>query len=323
MLLEEVRPRHVRDLVLALRQDGKLAPRTIHHVYHLTAGMFRTAVADEVLEATPCVLPGRGVLPKKVDKDPAWRASAIYTREEVETLISDSRIPEDRRVLYALKALAGLRHSEAAGLRWRQYDRELEPLGGLSLERTKTQVPRRVPVHATLARILAEWKLAGFERTYGRVPEADDLVVPTRNMTQRPSPDAQRALLLDLAALELRARRGHDLRRTFITLAQVDGGRRDLLESISHGPRGDIVSVYTTFPWPGLCAEVAKLRIELREGIVISGDFRAVATALATTRRTARNRWQKTATPAGFEVFERLSGKPKCGAAFAHFSGER
>src|SRR4051812_23951783 len=33
MLLEEVRPRHVRDLVLALRQDGKLAPRTIHHVF--------------------------------------------------------------------------------------------------------------------------------------------------------------------------------------------------------------------------------------------------------------------------------------------------
>ena len=37
------------------------------------------------------------------------------------------------------------------------------------------------------------------------------------------------------------------LRRTFITLAQVDGARKDILEAISHGPRGDIVSVYTTF----------------------------------------------------------------------------
>ena len=63
--------------------------------------------------------------------------------------------------------------------------------------------------------------------------------------------------------LGLRPRRGHDLRRTFITLAQVDGARRDLLETITHGPRGDIVSVYTTFPWPALCAEVAKLQIEL------------------------------------------------------------
>lgn len=48
--------------------------------------------------------------------------------------------------------------------------------------------------------------------------------------------------------LGLRRRRGHDLRRTFITLAQVDGARRDLLETVTHGPRGDIVSIYTTFP---------------------------------------------------------------------------
>ena len=32
----------------------------------------------------------------------------------------------------------------------------------------------------------------------------------------------------------------------------------DLLETITHGPRGDIVSVYTTFPWPALCEEVKK-----------------------------------------------------------------
>jgi hypothetical protein len=44
--------------------------------------------------------------------------------------------------------------------------------------------------------------------------------------------------------------------------AEVDGARKDILEAISHGPRGDIVSVYTTFPWPVLCAEVGKLNIE-------------------------------------------------------------
>jgi integrase len=86
-------------------------------------------------------------------------------------LISDARIPEDRRVLYALKALAGLRHGEVAGLTWRQYDATLEPLGGLSLERTKTQVPRRVPVHPTLARALAEWKLSAWRRKGGRMAQ--------------------------------------------------------------------------------------------------------------------------------------------------------
>ena len=88
----------------------------------------------------------------------------------------------------------------------------------------------------------------------------------------------------DLDLLNLRPRRGHDLRRTFITLAQVDGARRDLLESITtHGPRGDIVSVYTTFPWPALCAEVAKLQIQLRSAPAVAGDERAFATTFATT----------------------------------------
>lgn len=157
--LEEVQSRHIRELVLklrtkTLREDEKLAPRTVRNIYGLLSTMFRDAVADGLVATTPCVV-RRGVLPKKADKDPSWRPTAIYTREEAERLISDRRIPEDRRVLYALKVLAGLRHGEAASLRWRQYDRTLEPLGGLSLEHTKTDVPRRVPVHPTLARVLA------------------------------------------------------------------------------------------------------------------------------------------------------------------------
>jgi integrase len=297
MPIDEVRPRHIRDLVLEMRKDGALAPRSIRNVYGVLATMFRTAVADELILATPCVL-ARGILPKKVDKDPAWRATAIFTRPEVEQLISDVRIPEDRRALYALKGIAGLRHTEAATLRWRQYDATLEPLGALNLEKTKTGVPRRIPVHATLARLLAEWKLSGWERTYGRRPDADDIIVPTRNLTERPSPDSQRSLGLDLDTLKLRRRRGHDLRRTFVTLAQVDGARRDLLETISHGPRGDIINVYSSFPWPALCAEVAKLKIDKREGQLIEADF---ATEFATRQASARNRWTKKATPAGFE----------------------
>jgi len=127
--------------------------------------MFRTAVADELVPFTPCVL-AKGILPKNVDKDATFRANAIFTREDVQVLISDVRILEDRRVVHALKALAALRHSEASGLRWRHYTAGLEPLGALDLERTKTQVPRRVPVHPTLARILRDWReAAGSEPT--------------------------------------------------------------------------------------------------------------------------------------------------------------
>jgi integrase len=296
--LDEVRPRHVRSLIKTLRAAGELAPRTIYHVFFTLAQMFKCAVADELIDVTPCVIV-KGDLPKKTDKDPSWRVTAIYTREEVEMLISDLRIPEDRRVLYALKSLAGLRHSEAAELTWRQYDTTLEPLGRIALEHTKTKVPRQVPVHPTLARVLDEWKTAGWERVYGRPPEPGDLITPSRNMTPKDKHESPKQLRADLELLRLRTRRGHDMRRTFITLAQVDGARRDLLETITHGPRGDIVSMYTSFPWPALCPEVAKLQIQLRPAPALDGDGRGLATTFATTATKARNRWRKSVTPPG------------------------
>jgi len=128
---------------------------------------------------------------------------------------------------------------------------------------------------------------------------------------------AEKALHDDLALLELRPRRGHDLRRTFITLAQVDGARKDILEAISHGPRGDIVSVYTTFPWPVLCAEVRKLKIEpvvvrIPRGLVDKTRYTAV-----TGEQSSRNRWTKRATPAGFEIESRDFPKTKRDATLA------
>jgi hypothetical protein len=79
----------------------------------------------------------------------------------------------------------------------------------------------------------------------------------------RQQSEAQEALLLDLQKLGLRPRRGHDLRRTFITLAQADGADRNASKSMTHGARGDIVDVYTSLPWPVTCREIAKLSIIL------------------------------------------------------------
>jgi len=111
----------------------------------------------------------RGELSPKVDEDPEWRTPATYTARDGATDFR-SRIPVDRRVQYAFEAIAGLRHGGVAGLRWRHYDPTLEPLGRLVIAtsydtgRTKTEVTRRVPVHATLAKILAAWKLSHWER---------------------------------------------------------------------------------------------------------------------------------------------------------------
>jgi integrase len=158
-------------------------------------------------------------------------------------------------VQYALKAIVGLRHGEVAGLRWRHYDPTLEPLGRLVIAtsydtgRTKTDVTRRVPVHPTLCKILAAWKLSHWERIYGRAPTADDLVVPTRNLTTVDASDAVHAFKADLAALGLRIeagehrdRGGHDLRSWFITTCQEHGAHRDLLRVVTHTSKGDVVA---------------------------------------------------------------------------------
>jgi len=54
-----------------------------------------------------------------------------------------------------------------------QYDDQ--PLKTSSGDDTKE---RLVPVHADLARLLAEWHGAGFEEAYGRAPTLDDFIVP-------------------------------------------------------------------------------------------------------------------------------------------------
>jgi integrase len=299
MLLAEVRPRHIRDIVIELRNAGELAPATIRQVSGVLHTMFKSAVIEELIASNPVVLE-RGTLPKKVDKDPTWRHEAIYTRLEIETLIADERILADRRVLYALKSLAALRHTEAATLTWAQYDHRAEPLGAFNLGETKNGVPRRMPVHATLARMLVAWKATGWREVYGRDPKPDDLIVPTRNLTARDANESQRQLIADLELLELRVtagkgtttrrqkRRGHDMRRTFITLARTDGAQKDILRWCTHGPSpGEMMDLYSSFDWSALCAEVAKLRIEPRDGKVISMPLRIAANGGAPTHPNA------------------------------------
>lgn len=82
-----------------------------------------------------------------------------------------------------------MRTGEAAALRWRHYSPEVRPLGKLLVARsyntkrnreknTKTEAVKHVPVHPTLAAMLAEWKLGGWPAMYGRAPGPDDLIVP-------------------------------------------------------------------------------------------------------------------------------------------------
>jgi len=268
--LDELRPHHIRDLVRSLVATG-MAARTVRNTYGILRTMLRDAYVDEVIPSNPCVL-HRGELPGKEDKDPEWRSQATYTRQEVGLLLTSPLIPHQRRIQYALKALAGLRHGEVAGLRWRHYEVGIDELGRLRIStsydrgKTKTGRPREIPVHPELAWMLALWEL-NWPTLYGRSKTPDDYIVPTQNLTPIDAADAGHAFVYDLVQLGLRVkagqkrnRGGHDLRAWFITTAQEDGAHRDLLRVVTHPGKGDVVGGYTRPPWKALCAEVAKLR---------------------------------------------------------------
>lgn len=279
MLLDEVRPRHLVAAFTLLRndKDRHLAPKTIWNVYGSLQGLYNEAHLDGLVEQTPCIL-GEAHLGPKVDKDPEWRPTAIYTREELELLISDERVPLDRRVMYALEGIGALRHGEAAGLRIRHYEPACRPLGKLTIAtsydkgRTKSKLPRYMPVHPTLAILLDHWLTEGWPAMMGRKPTADDVFVPTPKGQRIPLGRMRdknyswKRVKEDLETLQLRHRRGHDLRRTMISLALADGADKWKLELCTHTPRKKdrAIDLYNSQSWPSLCAEVAKLRIELR-----------------------------------------------------------
>lgn len=320
--ISSVHPRHARDLVRGLRalktDEGRpaLAPRTIIHIYSLVHTMFEGAVVDEYITSNPIKLKS-GELPKKVDADPEWRINATYTLDEVQALLSDARIPPERRVTYALKALAGLRHGEAAALCWRHWDAVQEPLTCLNIvqsycsktrkiKSTKTGEVRSVPVHGELARILAAWRQI-WHQVYGRAPDADDHVVPARTLRPVHSKDAGDAFERDLLVLGLRTkagtrrkRGGHDLRAWFTTRLIEDDADSMIVQRTTHATDKTVTGGYKRFSWMVLCREVAKLHMQLPVG-----DPLPLLTSFLQSQIRSQNRWRKVVTPSGLEAKSR------------------
>lgn len=279
MRLDLARPPDVAAWVLGLRQKpspvgGTFAPSTVRAIYATVKKLFNAAVFEGKIPATPCVLPP-GTLPKGGDKVPGARATWKFSGADVERLISAPEVPLDRRVAYAILFLAGLRRGELVVLRWRDWDPTRAPLGCLTVARamkavkkvegpTKTLAVREVPVHPTLAAVLAEWKLGGWQRhtRSAKPPQPGDLVVPSRVGTVREGRNVYAQFRADCDALELRARRVHGTRHTFISLGVDAGARLDVLRTITHTrPVRDAFDLYRHEAWSTLCAEVAKLPI--------------------------------------------------------------
>jgi len=308
--LTDVKPRDVAAWVKELRatpssKGGTLAPNTVRGAYGMLKKMFLAAVFEELIPASPCALP-KGVLPKGADKVPGARRGWKSPREDVVELISALEIPQDRRVLHGLLFLAGLRRGEAVIVRWQSYDPTAEPLGRLTIERawsrrrrvektTKTEAVREVPVHPTLAAMLAEWKLSGWEKTFGRKPTPEDLIVPSSALGVRDGATITRQLRADCVRVEATPRRVHGARHTFISLAIDDGARPDVISQITHTRAvRSAFDLYRNESWPTLCGEVAKLKIERRADVLPlfkvassgGGPIEESATDIATPHRS-------------------------------------
>jgi integrase len=303
MLLSEVRAPKIAELMRGLRfpegESKRLSQRTIYNIYSVVSAMFRDAAIEGKIEQTPCILTKHQLGPL-VDSDPEWRAGAVFTRDEAEQMISDPRIPQDRRVVYAFGLLAGLRPGESAAARWRHYDPLATPLGKLTIavafnsrknkvKGTKTNAVRYVPVHSTLAAILAEWRLSGWPAMCGRAPGPDDLIVPlppaAAAKRRSRTGDAYRAHDYtrkrwrdsDCPMLGWRYREPYAIKSTFITLALGDGARGEIIrDRVTHTKPGRTAfdGYDRGLHWKETCTEVAKLQIKRRPPAIEVGDRR-------------------------------------------------
>jgi hypothetical protein len=211
-------------------------------------------------------------LPPIEDKERGWRSRAGFTLEQVVTLTTDPRIPEDRRVLYAIRFLGGPRPGEAANARWRNLDRARRPLWRLTLESsfnspmrrekgTKTGAELNIPVHPVLQRMLESWEASGWEEFMGRAPEPDDLIVPRADGKQRLVSTSYKQFLADLATVRINAQRQYESRATFRNLALAAGVPKYQVDLITHPKPTQGPDYYARLDmlWSGLCAAVSAI----------------------------------------------------------------
>jgi integrase len=263
------------NLLDALRKKkgtrGKpLSKNTILNIYINLVTMFADAEQQGYTIRTPCAGLRKSQRPRKPTR--AEIQGVAFTAEQVSFLISDERIPEDRQMQYALQFLSGTRFGETSGLRWKDYDPNLKPLGLLRVERQyegrplkgkrgEGGPPRDVPVHPTLAAMLAEWRMKGFCAFLGRHPKPEDFIVPSESGGYRNRQTAAYRLVQDCELVGIPKERTHVARRTFITLAMAGGASEAWVRRITHNASGDVLTGYQVNDWPAMCKAVLCVRV--------------------------------------------------------------
>jgi integrase len=248
---------------------AKLGATTVHKVAATLRVLLKEAVKRGLIGASP-VHWDPGDLPERGSPDVGEGFSDL----EVYRLITDERVPEDRRILYALEFLTGMRTGEAAARRWRDWDPAREPLGAMKAEtswstsrhrekETKTRVKRIIPVHPALAAMLAGWQASGWERFHGRPPGAEDLIIPASLDEHRANHTSWRLFQADLAALQIPPQRHYETRATFISLAEGGGADPASIQLLTHPSPRQAKDLYrrARLLWPQLCRAVLAIHL--------------------------------------------------------------
>jgi integrase len=266
MPLGNVRPKHAVRLVEQMKttrppgeEDEKerepLGDKSIAIIVGALHTFFRDQYIAERVPANPIVLP-RGLLSRKSENP-----RGIYTMQEIARLISptglrsaDGAVYPDQVMFNAIAFYTGAREGEVCGLRWSDWDEGSKPLGCLT-------IARRAPVHPELERRLKAWRKSGFELVFGRPPRPDDLIVPHRDDVPHTKSSAYKMWRrsCDLAGVPNRTL--HSTRHSFITHARRGGGRKEVIERITHNASGDIIDNYTHWEWDPLCEAMLCFRV--------------------------------------------------------------
>lgn len=120
--LNAIEPRDVRDLLMAMRNEGKSTSMICKTRASLST-LFATALEDGLINTNP--IRGVRIPAPLVDEQPEEERAKALTRAELATLLS--AIPEDWHLFFEFLVHTGLRISEAIGLTWEHLELEGKP----------------------------------------------------------------------------------------------------------------------------------------------------------------------------------------------------
>ncbi len=283
--------------------EGKgISGSTLRNVQVTLRAVFKRAIEEGVIAHMPpplTVLDGH--LPA-VDKGAnvrpeGWRDEAVFTRDEIATLLDCPDIELPYRVMYATWFLTASRFAELVTARVHDYDRTQKPLAALTFRAVKTRRDRGVmfrvvPVHRELRPWLDWWLAEGYEMVHGVKPTPDAPLFPTFSVRRRNAGERlcshgevyKRWQRHHLPKAGLRHRRLHDSRRTFISLVRSSAKSKDIVRAVTHRSTKDrVLDAYTTWEWEALCGELSRVKWNLplppgrEQGVVVLSDRRGGA----------------------------------------------